>query len=178
MQWKPVSTKTCKGIQRSPLSVGHLERHGSVPKAPVRHFSYKMRRLYEKCCLLSSTTITHVVTVTTTSGFRDNYKKSVTIGLSIAILSSLVKSSVSCGKTGMGVSIFPHISSLLSPEIPLCDGRWKAKSSFFFTLLLLSHFSRAQDCDNTNCFFTHHPPETCSHTLTLPPYQLTSAIYW
>lgn len=60
------------------------------------------------------------------------FQKSVTIGPCIGILSSLlVKSSVSCGKTWMGVSVCAHISSLLSSELPLCDGRWKAKWSFF-----------------------------------------------
>lgn len=49
-----------------------------------------------------------------------------------SISSLLVKSSVSCGKAWMEVSVFPHISSLLSPEIPLYDGRWKVKWSFNF----------------------------------------------
>lgn len=100
------------------------------------------------------------------------------MGPCIEILSSLlVKSLVSCGKTWMGVSLFPHISSLLSPKIPLCDGRWKVKWSFFFTTLLLSYFSKGPGLwqhklllhpSSSRDLQTHtDPPCTPAHTSNL-----------
>jgi len=50
------------------------------------------------------------------------------------------------------------------------------QSGAFLNMLLLSHFSRAKDCADTNCCFTLYPPATCRHALTLPAHQLAPAL--
>lgn len=77
----------------------------------------------------------------------------------------------------MGVSIFPHTSSLLLkgagplPSIPLNDGSWKAKWSFFLPYLSSPTSLGPRTLQKKNCSFTHHPPETHRRTLHTSSHQ-------